>query len=106
MKINDLYTDAERDTLRKRVVEFLAPHTAPEEIARRLGTTVADIHHKFRPQLKSKKWSTAEAVQRLNHRARGGDADAALLWLAATDFDRPAMRDLLFLPPPSGTQRH
>ena len=99
--VRDLYDEAELAKLRRDVVAFwfgcVGIHEC--EIARRLRLSVSELQYIFAEQLEDGPCPDADAIIALYDRAIGGDAEAALVWLVATWWNRdPSFNEMLAMP--------
>jgi len=96
----DFYEEAELAKLRRDVVAFwfgcVGVHEC--EIARRLRLSVSELQYIFAEQLEDGPIPDADAILALYARAIGGDAEAALVWLAAAWWDRKPFQEILVMP--------
>ena len=100
MDASQFFDQTELEALRRHVVRLWGPRVSRAEIARRLSITPTELVQRYGQQLASNGTTQAHAEELITmyHRARGGDAEAALLILVLASFDTPAIVAMLACP--------
>ena len=98
--IASLFDETERAKIRRGVVAFWCVCIGhyEGEIARRLNLTLHELRYIFPEQLEDGPCTDIDAVIAMYRHAIGGDVDAMLIFLAATQWHRHPFAEMLAMP--------
>ena len=94
----NLLEPEEREKIRRVAVSaWIGARADLNEIGRRLGVSAEAVITRYWVEIAigKKQWQDPAAFVQLFEHARGGDGDAMITCLAISDFDHPAIAQLL-----------